>query len=649
MFTSDVNGQYRQSYYSNSSNIGNASGSVFLDNFRQAMEGDAPSLDQDETARSTFSLQFYTTEGESLAFSIDTDKLIDDAGDPTGDKFFDEQDNVYNAIKAEYKNLRDSGFTSAQLTDEELEDIAEVMSKISKFQQQTDEGFYGEQNSGRYELASGTTVDIIHQEMVVNNNFTFSGEKPAGWTEENPISSLPGFSAFLEFGYNNILPVGTGTEVDDTADSTDGTDDTSGSDDTSSTDDSSSTDSTGDTDTETPATEKSFWDDYKKPVDDFAQYIFEELLVDPKIITMESLEEVALRTGLDLSINDMINGGYTQDELYNKFEELMPYLSQAVSILDEPNTVKAMCNRINDMFDKCFTNDDYSIKVTGNDEIDEKLRVMRGHYDTFAAKVTDQVDALNTFNEENPFSSTTETEVDIIWQDMLSEMRDLVEEFFGEYAGESITEFVEARKLEEGESNNEEVDDTPALIGPSEGVAGSLYSVIRENPYKVEAGSEAENTILKSMNSFTSRIYDLKYGNADPEPLKMIFDSTMPYVNKALTLLEDPQVILDVVNNVQDIFQMCLLEEDTSVPESYSDSFAEEVKNVRDGMSDAVRGIATIAGHLYNLERTPSNESYYDGLHTDLDNEIQNFIKAIDVDSYTRALTDYTEKFADKS
>ena len=651
MITNTVDGENRQTYYTSSSKIGTASGAVFLDAFTKSLQDENDNSGSIKSSKSLIALNIYTKSGESVAFSIDSSKYINDSGDPRADKYFDDIENVKNAIKAEYNKMKDSGFTSATVTDSEIDEMSKVFAKVSAFSHYDQQDYYGEKNLGRYQLSSGMVVDMVHQEIVISSEYSDSegNTVPTNWTEENAISSLPGFENFNNTGFNKIIKLPDGSSIDgsgstdgssgssDGSGSTDGSSGSSGS--SGSTDGSSgSSDGSGSTDGSSGSSgepDVTIDSKYHIEEDDVTKALFKLILDNQETIKYGSAAETDFKD-LVMDFNNKVSKLQIVTEKKDYFDQVMPYIAELANLLEEPTTAVNIFKSVNVIFDAAFTNDNYSIIDSGSSQINNQLRDLRGNIDYYLDKMTAHKADMDKYNEEHPLDAGS-TESDPVWDAKIAKMNELIKNFFGQYGPKGSEEFINS-KLEEIEP-----DESESELGPDEGFLGDVYSIIKENPHGIPLDSSAQNKLYQSLKEFRNSMESLKNTGYKIDKVKEGFDSALPYFNKAISLLNDTDAAQKYLEIINSTFETTFLESNGSIPSSYETDFKNEISNERGGMNNALSDIeyysSRIDAAIANNEPATTIELYT----AEIKKAINDFITATDVMSYESALAKYVE------
>ncbi len=628
MITNTIEGENRQTYYTNSSQIGTASGCVFLDAFTKSLQGGESGSSKDiVSASSLLSLEIYTKSGETLAFSLNSSNYIDDAGDPDGDKYFDDKENIINAIKDEYQKLVDSGFTTATITDSEISEMAEVFSKVSGFTHYNNQDYYGENNLGRYELSSGMVVDMMHQEIVMTSAYQQSSGNgtPDNWTEKNPLSSLAGFSEFTNAGFDSIIDLPDGTSVDDDPSSGGDTGSTGGTGSTGDTGSTGGTGSTGDTDSK-----------YNIEDDAVIKALFKLLSENQQGVGYGSAAETDFKD-LVIDFNKEIQKKDTVTEVKKYYDSVMPYIAELTSLLEEPTTAVNIFKSIDVVFDASFTKENYSVIDSGDQETNKELFDMRGQIDYYLNKMISLKTEMDKYNDENPLDPDS-TEVDPIWEAKLDKMHSYIEEFFGDYGPVGVVDFMKSKldPVEEPTGDSGE-------IGPSEGLIGDLYKIITSYPNGIPIDSETQRDLFVGVREFQDTVYNLKISDYAIDKIKEEFDSAMPYLLEAISKLNDTEAVEKNLEIINDTFKSTFLESDGSVPEEYIKEIHDMISEQRGGMNKALENIKYYNQRLdqavVNNEPASSVESYTNAIY----DQIAKFEQATGVISYETALNKFRE------
>ncbi len=635
MITSIVDGEDRQTYYTNSSNIGSASGCVFLDAFTKSLEEDSADSVTVGSARSVIALNAYTSSGEAVAFTIDSSDYINDSADPRADKYFDDAENVLNALKSEYAKIKDMGFTDVEITDAELAEISQVFARVSSFSHYNQQDYYGENNLGRYELSSGMVVDMVHQEFVISSEYSeqTGGAIPANWTDTNPISSLPGFEDFSSGGFDKVIALPDGSDVDDTDDTTGDADDTSGSDDTD------ATDSTGSGDDGDGIDSKYHIED-----DAVIKALFKLLTENTETVGYGSAAETDFKD-LVIDFNQELGTKETVAEAKEYFDSALPYIAELANLLEEPETAIKIFKSVNVIFDAEFTNDNYSVVDSGNDSINTELYNMRGQIDYYLKKMEALKDEMDAYNEEHPLDAGS-TESDPLWDAKIERMHGLIDAFFGDYGPVGAESFIES-KLDEPVDDGS--DDGGEISGPEEGLVGDIYAIINKYPDGIPLDSEGQKGVLTAVNDFRNTVYELMNSGYKDSDLKDEFDVALPYLNKAFTLINDTAAVEDYLNIVYETFAKAFLEDNGSIPEDYDEDFANEISQQRGKMKQAISSMEYYNSRIDAAIAAGQPSSVIDSYEVKIDEALNNFITATGVESYQTALNRYLQEHSDTS
>ena len=630
MITNAVDGENRQSYYTNSSNIGSASGCVFLDTFTKSLEEGSTSSGINN-ARSVITLNVYAASGESVAFSIDSNKYIDDPADPRADVYFDDYENVMNAIKTEYARIKDMGFTTAEISDAEIEEMSRVFARVSSFSHYNQQDYYGENNQGRYELSTGMVVDMVHQEFVISEDYSEENGSgiPENWTDTNSISSLPGFEDFYSAGFDSVIELPDGSGVDDSTGDSDKSGDTGktdGSDDTGKTDGS---DDTGDDD-KSP---------YHIEDDPVIAALFKLLTENTSGVGYGSAAETDFKD-LVIDFNKNVAKEKTIADAKEYFDSVMPYIAELTGLLEEPETAVKIFKSVDVIFDAAFTNDNYSITDSGNSEINVELRELRGKIDYYLKKMTALKKEMDTYNEEHPLDAGS-TEVDPVWEAKLEKMHSLIEEFFGDYGPMGAETFIESKLAAPDDSSDTDDD---SLVGPDEGLIGEVNSIIQTYPNGIPLDSAGQDKLYQAVKEFRSTVEEMKSLGYAGEELKKEFDVALPYLNKAIDLLNDTDAIQTYLNIINQTFAGAFLESNGSIPEDYSDEFSASISLQRGGMEKALSNVeyynSRITAAISANEPAGVIENYTVKIH----DYVASFALATGVKSYESALAAYMQE-----
>ena len=633
MLTNTINGENRQTYYTTSSQIGNNTGCVFLDSFTKKLSetDNDNSSNTVSSAQSMLSIEIYTENGSTLAFSLNSNNFINDSADPRADKYFDDPENVKSAIQAEYTKLKEAGFTTAEISDSEITEMANIFSRISSFSQYNNQDYYGENNSGRYQLESGLVVDVMHQEIVTSEDYDTekAGITPVNWTADNAISDLPGFEEFKNFGFSKIIDLPQDSTVDDdTSNNDDNVDDTSGSDQTDDTDNSQNAgDGDNSDNSESP---------YHIEDDAIIKALFNILTESTEGIGYGSAAEQDFKD-LIIDFNNEINDKESLTAKKEYFDSTMPYISELTSLLEEPATVESIFKSINVIFDAAFTDENYSIRDTGDAAINSELFSLRGTIDTYLNKISNLKDEMDEYNEENPLDAGS-TEVDPVWEAKLEKMHNLINEFFGNYGPQEVNSFIESKLETQDENDNEEE------IGPEEGIQGSLYDIIRKNPNGIPLDSLVQEDVRIVITQFEKTIYEMKTSGYSTDKIKEEFDSAMPYINKALELLNDTDAVLYNINKINTTFKTTFLNHNGSVPETYEEDLYQEILQERGKLNQAIKSFEYYNNRLKSGMQNNEPQALLDNYNNSLDTALENFISATNVKSYTAALNQYRQE-----
>ncbi len=640
MITSVFDGEDRQTYYTNSSNIGSASGCVFLDAFTKSLEEDNSDAVTVGSARSVIALNAYTSSGEAVAFTIDSSDYINDSADPRADKYFDDAENVLNALKSEYAKIKEMGFTDVEISDTEFAEISQVFARVSAFSHYNDQDYYGENNLGRYELSTGMVVDMVHQEFVVSSDYSEQngGVIPANWTDTNPISSLPGFEDFSSGGFDKVIALPDGSDIDDPSDGDAADGATGDTDDTSGTDGTGSTDGSDDADNDDSDGIDS---KYHIEDDEVIKALFKLLTENTETVGYGSAAETDFKD-LVIDFNQELGTKDTIADAKEYFDSALPYIAELANLLEEPETAIKIFKSVNVIFDAEFTNDNYSVVDSGNDSINTELYNMRGQIDYYLKKMEALKDEMDAYNEEHPLDAGS-TESDPVWDAKIERMHSLIDAFFGDYGPVGAESFIES-KLEEPADDG---DDSSDVSGPEEGLVGDIYAVITKYPNGIPLDSDGQAGVLTAVNDFRNTVYELMSSGYSGSDLKEEFDVALPYLNKAFTLINDTEAVEDYLNIVYETFAKAFLEDNGSIPESYDEDFANEISQQRGKMKQAISSMEYYNSRIDEAMASGQPDSVISGYTAKIDEALDNFIAATGVESYQTALNRYLQEQSD--
>ncbi len=637
MLASDIQEYQRNSYYSNTSKISDASGAVFFDIFSMAADDateqpaeDSESADSLRSARSTFSVEVYTQDQGNIAFTIEK------AGEGA-DSYFDTAENVYQSLLEQYTTLTESGFTSATLSEDDLRQMADIFAKISAFEHQDGtEAFYGENNAARYTLSSGAVVDMSHQEIVSADAAYSTSALPQEWSEANPISKLPGFSDFLGFSYEEVEDISADSDIEESSD-TEETDDTN----------------TGETVEDDDNSSEEETSIYTPPSDSLNKALF--LLIE------ENTDGIAYESEAESNLRSCINGFYSEMtdsstllEKMERLDEVMPFIAQATMLLDEPATVYNVCKSIDSAFDKAFLNADYSVKEGPDSEFTERARAMRGAIDQHIKALKKLCDELSEYSQEHPLDPfATEEDVDPVWESMIEQFNSKTASFF-ENLGvtESTTEDFLAQFIssdaEETDSNTavDDEDDTSESYGPESGIAGKIFTVINANDEGIATASAAETELLDIAGEFKSQLLQMKYAKSDVEAMKTFFDNSLPYFEKATSMLDSHDAVQDIADTLNSAFGSCFLNSDRSIVTGIDPELQTELRTIRGAFDSAYAKITAKTKEMttYSSSKTQAqlkSDSAWQQLTKDLKQLQEGLFNSLNTQDYETVISEY--------
>ena len=643
MISNTVDGENRQTYYTNSSNIGSASGCVFLDTFAKSLEEGEGGSSSIDSARSVIALHVYAASGESVAFSIDSNEYIDDPADPRADKYFDDYENVMNAIKTEYAKIKEMGFTETEISDAEIEEMSRVFARVSSFSHYNQEDYYGENNQGRYELSSGMVVDMVHQEFVVTEDYSEQSGSgiPANWTDTNPISTLPGFEDFSSAGFDDVIDLPDGSSVDDQTGDTGGTGSSGGSDKSDGTDGSKGSGEGGSTDGTKGSGDSGKEEESPYFIEDDAviKALFKLLTDNSEGVGYGSAAETDFKD-LVMDFNQIVGKKETVADAKEYFDSVMPYIAELTGLLEEPETAIKIFKSVDVIFDAAFTNENYSVADSGNSEINAELRELRGRIDYFLKKMTALKQEMDTYNDEHPLDAGS-TEVDPVWETKLEKMHALIDDFFGDYGPVGADDFIAGKLVEPDDSSGA---DTEPMDGPDEGLIGEVNNVIQTYPNGIPLDSEGQDKLYQAVKEFRSTVEEMMASGYTGEKLKEEFDVALPYLNKAIGLLNDTDAIQNYLGIINQSFARAFLESNGSIPESYSDEFAASISLQRGGMEKALSNIEYYNSRISSAIAANEPAAVIDSYTDKISEYVESFASATGVGSYESALALYMQE-----
>lgn len=622
MLASSVQDIQRQTYYTSSSNIGSASGSLFLDAFRKA--GQAQDGEGEELARHAFSsisVEFYNHSKQSIAFSVT-------ASGEGADAYYDDAENVYEQLVQQYNQMQSSGLTNVTMSEAELQEIAQILARVSAFARQDGtEAFYGESNAARYTLSSGAVIDFVHEEMVVCESYDAAQGLPAQWSQRNPLAGLPGFEGFLGRGYESVnpLPPQSGVDDDDTEVEDPG--------------------DTGDDDEDDTGGEPVF----TLPADPFSAAVFQ--LIRENTGGIEYNSEAAA----DFSV--CLRGLYNEMQLQNKnleacrtrFDGVMPYIVQAISLCEEPQDIYNACKSVDSLFDSLFLNSDYSVRSGPNDAFTAEIRQMRGDIDTQIKALKRAIDNINTYNDNNPLDPLADpNDVDPEWTGLMNTFNGALTGFFAALKVEvkPVDDFIAQHVSGTGGTDDTGEEEETPTNSPLTGVQGALHELIRANPQGIVAKSAAETKLTAIFNDFLGSMYDMKYAGTKAETMLSSLKQVVPFLNKAASLCGDYSKVASMVADVQKLFADCFLEYDQSIPKNYEPNFAAEVRNLRGTLKTASTAVANKLAEMENYKKNAAvgqlaGDAQWLNLNAQLKTLSANFYTGINTRSYEMVLEDY--------
>lgn len=616
MLASSVQDTQRQTYYTSSSNIGSASGSLFLDAFRKAgqvQDGEGEELTRQ--AYSSFSVEFYNHSKQSIAFSIT-------ASGEGADAYYDDAENVYEQLVQQYNQMQSSGLTNVTMSEAELQEIAQILARVSAFARQDGtEAFYGESNAARYTLSSGAVIDFVHEEMVVCESYDAAQGLPAEWSQKNPLAGLPGFEGFLGRGYESVnpLPPQSGVDEDDT-----GVEDPG---------------ETGDDAGGEPV--------FTLPADPFSAAVFQ--------LIRENTGGIGYNSEAASDFSLCLRGLYNEMQLQNKnleacrtrFDAVMPYIVQTISLCEEPQDIYNACKNIDSLFDSLFLNSDYSVREGPNDAFTAEIRQMRGEIDVQIKALKRAMDKIDTYNANNPLDPFADPEdVDPEWTGLINTFNGALAGFFSALKVEvkPVDDFIAQHVNGTGDSGGDD-DETP-IDSPLSGVQGALHDLIRANPQGIAAKSAAETKLTAIVNDFLASMYDMKYAGTKAETMLSSLKQAVPFLNKAASLCEDYAKVASMVADVQKLFADCFLEYDQSIPTKYEPNFAAEVRSLRGTLKTASTAVANKLTEMENYKKNAAvgqlaTDAQWLSLNAQLKTLSTNFYTCINTRSYDMVLEDY--------
>ena len=369
--------------------------------------------------------------------------------------------------------------------------------------------------------------------------------------------------------------------------------------------------------------------------DDITKALFKLILDNKETIKYGSAAETDFKD-LVMDFNNKVGKLKTVADKKDYFDQVMPYISELSNLLEEPNTAVNIFKSVNVIFDAAFTNDNYSIIDSGNSQINNELRDLRGNIDYYLAEMTAHKADMDKYNEEHPITSGS-TEEDPIWDAKVAKMNDLVKSFFGQYGPKGSTDFINS-KLEEIPT-----DQNDSEVGPDEGFLGDVYKIIKENSNGIPLDSSAQSKLYQALKDFRSSMESLKNTGYEIDKVKDGFDSALPYFNKAISLLNDTDAAQKYLEFVNNTFKNTFLENNGSIPSSYEEDFKNKISNERGGLNEALSNIEyynnRIDAAISNNEPIETIELYT----AEIKKYVNNFIEATGVMSYESALAKYAE------
>lgn len=250
---------------------------------------------------------------------------------------------------------------------------------------------------------------------------------------------------------------------------------------------------------------------------------------------------------------------------------------------------------------------------------------------------------MDTYNEENPLDAGS-TETDPVWDAMIERMHGLVASFFGNYGPEGTEDFIDS-KLEE----IEEDPGSGEVTGPEDGLIGELHAVNEDYPGGIPIDSAAQTTVYQKVYEFQTTVYELKLASYSESRIKEEFDAALPYLNKAISLLNDTEAMQKYLEIINTTFRVTFLEADGSMPDDYDEDFRNTIAAERGGLQQAVKNIDyynnRIDQAIANKEPAANIEAYTEKIRSFVDS----FAAATGVVSYEQALQEYMAEQAENS